>query len=434
MKIENRKLDSGILLQSVTTNKFKMSRLSLSFITEADVRLSPMRKLMLSTIFRGSEKYPTVAHINRALDELYGSNVSFRYYPDGDKHVFTFVCEMLDERYMLENDKKDILRGTLDILKDIFKNPIKNENGLLKQEYIDSEKQIMCDSIKAKMNEQRSYSQDRCKAIMFKGLPSGISIEGNQDIISSFSNEELTNCHENFFSDCNVRCFYLGNKSGDEIAKLLSDIFGDCIKSKDIAGNYTPYVGRHEIFYENEKKQVSQCRLNLGLSASYVLGDKDYYAVSLFNEIFGGSSISKLFMNVREKKSLAYYCSSVYMASKGVIFISCGINNENHDHAYDEIVYQLSEMKKGNFTDDDIISAKRLLLNSYKQINDSPAALDSYYFRRGMAGIKLTPDESREIIMSLTKEDIINAARNVNIDTVYYLYSDNEDVEEECYE
>ena len=163
------------------------------------------------------------------------------------------------------------------------------------------------------------------------------------------------------------------------------------------------------------------------MRAGTVMGDADYYATSLFNEIFGGSSISKLFMNVREKKSLCYYCSSVYMISKGVIFISCGIKSENKDAAYNEIMYQLDEMKKGNFTDADITTAKKLLYNSLTQVNDSPSGLDSYYFRRNMAGIPYTPAESIKLIEAVTKEDIMRVAESVVPDTVYFLRGTEEE-------
>lgn len=427
MNIKKINIKNNIDLCMIKTEKFKMSRLSIAFITEADRILSPTRKLMLSSLMRGSKNYPTVSIINRELDELYGSTVAYRHSSDGDRHVFTFVCEMLDEKYIYKNDNVNILRGTLEILKDILVNPIYDEDGLLSEEFVESEKRLACDAIKAKENDQRSYSADKCKRLMLEGQRCGYSIDGNEEIVSAITREELTECHKNLFESSKIQCFYIGSKSEEEICESIKYLFSDAESSGTIQCGYTPFVSDREITYYEESKPVSQGRLNIGMRAGAVMGDSDYYATSLFNEIFGGSSISKLFMNVREKKSLCYYCSSVYMISKGVIFISCGIKSENKDAAYNEIMYQLDEMKKGNFTDADITTAKKLLYNSLTQVNDSPSGLDSYYFRRNMAGIPYTPAESIKLIEAVTKEDIMRVAERIVPDTVYFLRGTEEE-------
>ena len=417
-------IKNNINLNMISTQKFKMSRLSIAFLCEADKVESPKRKLMFSTLMRGSRNYPTVADINRELDELYGSTVSFRCGTDGDRHLFRFVLEMLDERYVYPNDKVDIIGGTLKILKDIINNPVRDENGCLSKSFVDSEKELACDSIRAKANDLRAYSADKCKRIMFENEKCGISIDGDEDIINSFDVAALTECHKTIFEDCSIECFYIGSKTQSEVIEYLNFLFSDNECRGNISYGYEVFDSTFEVKEISEVKQVSQGRLNIGLRCGVVLSDKEYYAMSLFNEIFGGSSISKLFMNLREKKSLCYYCSSVYMLSKGVIFIACGIKPENKKLAYDEIMYQLDQMKNGEFCDSDVATAKKLLSNPLVQVNDSPAGLDTYYFRRNMAGITLTPEESIEMLNSVTKEDIVAMANKVCLDTVFFLDAD----------
>lgn len=425
MKNTRINIKNNINLNFISTDRFKMSRISISFICDADRIESPKKKLMFSTLMRGSKNYPTVSHINRALDDLYGTNVSFRCATDGDRHVYKFVCEMLDERYMYPDDKVDIIHGTFKILKDILMNPKTDNNGLLSESYIDSEKLLACDAIRAKANDLRSYSMDKCKGIMFKDEKCGISVDGDEDIVAAFTPADLTECYKNIFKDCKIECFYIGSKSQSEVVDYFNYLFSDIECCGAVTYGYDAFCSDSEVKEITEVKHVSQGRLNIGLRCGVVMSDKEYYAMSLFNEIFGGSSISKLFMNVREKKSLCYYCSSVYMLSKGVIFIACGIKPENKKLAYDEIIYQLEQMKNGNFSDTDIITAKKLLSNPLVQVNDSPAGLDSYYFRRNMAGISLTPQESIDMINSVTKEDIVNMSARIFLDTVFFLDGDN---------
>lgn len=413
-------IKSGVRLNMISTDRFKMSRLSISFIYNADELMSPMRKLMFSILMRGSRNYPSVAAINRALDDLYGSAVSFRCSADGDRHVFTFVCEMLDERYIYNNDGIDILHGTLEILKDILLHPLK-DGEMLTDDFIRSEKKNAADAIRSKANDQRAYSAEKCRRIMFGGERCGISADGNEEMIYSFTPEQLTECHRCMFNDASVTCFYIGSKSEDIINREIQGLFSDVTLSSDVRKGYTPYVSTRDIIFESEEKAVAQSRLNIGMRMGVVISDREYYAAVLFNEIFGGSSTSKLFMNVREKKSLCYYCSSVYMVSKGAVFISCGINADKRDAVYEEIMHQLNEMKLGNFPDDEISVAKKQIINSFKQVSDSPSGLDNYYFRRDMAGIGLTPSESIDMVMAVTREDIMNIAKRIVPDTVYFL-------------
>ncbi len=415
-------LCDGIYLYATQTNKFKMTRLSFSFILPADERLSPKTKLALSCMMRGTKKYPTITKINRRLDELYDTTVALRIVSDGDRHIFRVYCEMIDECYIPE--KVDILGGTLEIIKDIFFNFLRDENNLICKNNFESEKKIACDEIRSKINDQRAYAAERCREIMFEGEKAGIICEGKLDTVQSLTREEVSAKAAGLFEDAKIVCCYVGSRDGEEIAARLTELFSN-IKSRHFCDTYQyEKCDKSDGKVKNveESMPVSQGRLQMGFRCdTYMTDGAEYFAMCLFNEIFGGMSTSKLFMNVREKKSLCYYCSSGYMASKGAIFVSCGIKPENKDAAYKEIMTQLKEMKSGNITDEEINSAKRSLINGYRQITDNPVAIEAFSFRKLLNGISLTADECIDAIHNVTIEDIKNAAGKVRLDTVYFL-------------
>ncbi len=428
MKKENINIKPNIDLNMIQTDKFKMSRLSFSFIYEAEKVASPTRKLVFSTLMRGSKEYPTVTHINRALDDLYGSTVLFRYSSDGDRHIYTFICEMLEEKYIPEGERVDILGGTLKILGDILFNPYLDDDGMLLSEYVENEKKIALDNIRAKINDQRAYSASICKKIMFCGDPASISVEGDEDIVSSLCREDISRAYDEIFSGARIECCYVGSQSRERIGAMVAEFFSKInSESATLEYGYTAFTASREQISREDKRAVTQGRLNIGMTAGTVLGDKDYYAMSLFNEIFGGSSTSKLFMNVREKKSLCYYCSSVYLISKGAIFVSCGVNPENKNEAYAEIIRQLDEMKKGNITEGEIATAKKLICAALMQVSDSPAAIDGFSMRRKMAGVDETPQSTAEKIAAVTFDEIVDAAKRVVPNTVYFVYGEGEE-------
>ena len=110
-------------IHTVKTDKFKMSRFSINFITKSDKINTPLSKLMLSVMLRGSEKYPTVTSINKALDEQYGTAVSFGSSSVGDKTVHKISCKLINDRFLLDGDDTDILENVMAIVSDILLHP-----------------------------------------------------------------------------------------------------------------------------------------------------------------------------------------------------------------------------------------------------------------------------------------------------------------------
>jgi predicted Zn-dependent peptidase len=181
-----------------------------------------------------------------------------------------------------------------------------------------------------------------------------------------------------------------------------------------------------------EALDVGQGHLLLGFRTGISLGDKEFYACTLFNELLGTSPVSKLFMNVRERLSLCYSCNSVYNIYKGTLTVSCGLDNENRARAEEEILRQIRAIADGEITDEEWLAAKKSLQNAYRQLEDSPAALESFYFGRALAGVKSSPEACRAGFAAVEREDVIAVAKRLCPDTVFFLRATgNGEVEED---
>ena len=166
---------------------------------------------------------------------------------------------------------------------------------------------------------------------------------------------------------------------------------------------------------------VVQGKLTLGFRSGTILTDKNYPAFALFNEIFGGSPTSMLFNNVREKMSLCYYCSSAPDALKGVLMVISGIENSNKDKAKEAILAQLDAVKNGNFTDEELMLARKSLVNGYKEIPDSNSGLYNWYLTRMIAGLSSSPQDAADAVLAVTKEEVIEVAKKVTFEMSYFL-------------
>ena len=162
---------------------------------------------------------------------------------------------------------------------------------------------------------------------------------------------------------------------------------------------------------------VTQGKLGMGFSC----GSDDMPALLMGNTLFGGSSNSKLFLNVREKLSLCYYASSLYHRQKGLITVSSGIEFQNYQRAYDEIMAQLEAVQKGELEDWELEGARSTLLNSYATVGDSQGKLENFYLGQAATGQHETPADLARAIQDMTAERICRAMSTVKLDTVYFL-------------
>lgn len=134
-----------------------------------------------------------------------------------------------------------------------------------------------------------------------------------------------------------------------------------------------------------------------------------------------------MFQNVREKASLAYTASSSYLRIKNSIFINCGIEVENYDKAVKIIKEQIIDMKEGKFTEVEVDNIKKGLISAIKAIDDEQDTQIMYLFGQEFSNNKLSIEEYEKSVRNVSKQDIINIANLVKINTIYFLSNKNKE-------
>ena len=409
-------------LRVISTKRFKAGFLSVSSVMPVDQRTACLAPLMLSVLRRGTEKYPTLSEINRRLDYLWGTAFSIRSYYCGNCLVLGFNADLLDPSYLPEGEE-DLTDAVLELMLQLMLCPLTDEDGLLSARYVESEKALQCDAIRAVRNNPRSYAAERCKNLLLEGEAGGISLYGTEEQTMAVTREELTAFWREWLSNLRLDCFYVGAADPDGVDRRIREALAP--RGRD--DRMTTDRGALVRFPEGrglrveESLPVSQSQLVLGLRCGIRLTDEDFYACSVYNEMLGGSPISRLFVYVREKKSLCYSCGSVYHSFAGTLMVSCGIKKENRDAAESEILRQLDALKRGDFREEELEAAKKALENAHRQVEDSPLGLENYFFGRSLAGYRVPLAECRARLSRVTAEDVVRVARSVTVDTVYFL-------------
>ena len=165
----------------------------------------------------------------------------------------------------------------------------------------------------------------------------------------------------------------------------------------------------------------------IGYRAGMTYDMDNYAAIRLMTSIFGGGTFSKLFMNVREKMSLCYYCRARLIAAKGLILVESGVETENAEKALNAIRAELDAVRSGDFSDEVIEQAKLSLCDALKGVSDSNSAILGWFGSFTAAGKFYSPEEIAEMVRAVSREEIVVAANMITEDTVFILKSENEE-------
>ena len=241
------------------------------------------------------------------------------------------------------------------------------------------------------------------------------------EIVQSTDTHALSDFYDRLISSSSIEVFYIGALDKAEVTERIIKHFSSHSRNSV----YSPILPSPDApcdFHKAEEEMpVSQGKLAMGMRTGCGINCGDYHAGILLNEIFGASPASKLFLNVREKLSLCYHCSSAFDIVSGNITVSSGMDVKNRQIAEEEMIRQFDDIRKGNITDKEIRAAKRSLENVYKQIYDSPFDIQSFYSTRQLFRSDETPEECMSKISALTADDVSDLAQKTVLDTVFFV-------------
>lgn len=410
------KLSNGLPVNLISDTKFKTCAISLNFSTKLCDENVTYNSLIPSVLKRGCKKYPDTLSLNRQLDKLYGAHFIYDISKIADNQIVTFIFSTVSDNFS-GSDKP--FKSLIDLIYEIIYNPLVNDNAF-NESFVSREKENLALLIDGIKNDKKEYAKKRLIEEMFEGSPYSTFEYGITEKLNEINHENLYTYYKNTFLKSILNITVTGSYNENEVMKQLENVFsGVDVNSFKDESEFA--IAKDTVKVVIEDSDVSQSKLVIGYNTSIRRNDELYFAMLLFNNLFGASPHSKLFLNVREKLSLAYYASSGYNSFKGFLLVSSGINASNYEKALNEIDNQLNEMKAGNFTEDDIMYSKLALINTYRSTKDNLGSLLNYYSTQPFINDKLNLDETIKKINMVTKEDIIKASNTIIKDTVYLL-------------
>lgn len=420
--MKTMQIAEGAYLHHIPDQKFKSATVLMVFHRPLSLAEASLNAILPAVLKRGTSKHIGFDEIERELMDLCGASVSGSVSKRGDGQLIFFEASSLANCYAPNGE--DLVGGTVDLLLEMLFDPYL-ENGAFSETYVAQEKKNVIEAIEAMVNDKMQYAIWRCTEEMFRGQPSGVHDLGTIETVEAITPQALYAHYKKVLATSRVDIFVCGSADFDAIGAKFKPYFS-ARKAEDIIAVETqPKQPSGEVKKITEHFDASQAKLTLGLTTKFDAKKRPYEHLMLANSILGSGVHSKLFNNVREKLSLAYYAFSRIDRSKQVMLIGMGIEAENYSAAYDETMAQLASLKRGEISDYEFDAAKAYLVNNVISVTDSQNAMILNGLTELLNGESLTVEERVSRIMSTTREDVIAAAQEIELEMIYLLCAES---------
>lgn len=416
---------SGFQLHLIPNDKIKTITIGLKLKNQSDRETVTKRAMLPFILRKGSQKYPTESALQKKLDELYGATLSTSVDKGGNYHILNVYMDIVNHKF-IENEKS-FLGDALHLLQEIVYHPLV-DNGAFDDHIVEREKDTIRQQLKTVEDDKMSYSNLRLIDEMFTGDLYQIRPFGYEEDLNRITGSNLYEYYQSVLKEDVIDMYIVGDFNKDEVKQIVEKTFPQNEGNRATLGEQkSEQVPKDKQINEViEKQQVQQSRLHLGFRTGITYKDDDFGALQVYNMILGGYPSSKLFLSVREKHSLAYYVGSGIDSFKDLLVIFSGIASQNYNKTRELIDEGIQSMCDGDFSERMISEAKAILLNHFRSSMDSAGGIIELFDEQQLGGAKRTPKEMMEMIEQVSKEDIINVANKVKLDTVYFLTSEEE--------
>lgn len=412
-------------IYKINSEKFKSIYFSINFTMPVNKRQISENALLSAVLGKSNKKFKTQKEIQMYLYSLYGANFDIGIEKFGDLYNIEFRGECINKKYLPNNT--DVVNEVLEFLYDAIYNP-NVLNGAFDEEVVEREKDFILNKIREVKDDKLRYGIRKMEELMCKDEPFSTYVYGDEDDIYKITSSDLYKRYNEVISNSCITFIISGNLLGyEDIEEKVNNIFNNKLVSKL---NYKDLIYNQKLNHNQEvveeSQQTTQSVLSYGLRINNS-NSNDFYKLSVYNALLGGTPSSKLFQNFREKESLAYTVRSRYYRFKDIIIIYAGIQKENYEKAKLVLENEINKIKDGEISDEEFEASKKSIISDLKEWNDSKIALSKMFISNlfSLKNDSLTLEQMVDKFEKVTKQDIIDIASKITIEKIYFLGGEN---------
>ena len=359
-------------------------------------------------------KYPDYASLTVKLDTMYGASLNSAVSLNGRVMQATVSGSTIAARYALNGE--DLAADLAALLCDCILDPNAKDGAFEETAYRIERKELL-DAIETEINNKRGYALTRAKRTAFCGEPDAYPVYGTKEDVELLTPESVYEAYKEILRRAVIRFYCVGPDVPQGLAEQLRDAFKDVERCPEPLQYYAPSPCKKELADVVEPMDVAQSKLVMVFKCP----KQNTEAFRLFSALFGGTPFSLLFSNVREKESLCYYCTSRVVNGKDALIVDSGVELANAKRTREAVLEQLAAVQRGEFSEELLDNAKLALVGALRGIGDTPMSCILEQYERFYTGDPGTVEERVQRYLALTKEQIVEVANSLTLDTVYLM-------------
>lgn len=414
----------GIRFHFIPTGKFKTVNFVWKSRAALDANTITKRALLPYILEKGIADYPTEKELMQRLDELYGAVLSINGGKKGNHHILTYRLEVANERYV--PNETSITSAALSLFHDVVFRPYRQE-GVFPEERVSREKQILENKINSIRDEKMAYANQQLIDEMCETERYHLHTNGYKDDLNVITATDLSAYYDDLLREDEMDVYVIGDIDIADLKSQIKAVFANvpCTgKASITVEDDTPTTS--EIKEVREYEPIQQAKLHIGYRTHTRYADEDYAALHVMNGLFGGFPSSKLFVNVREKESLAYYAASRIESHKGLMFVFSGIDVADFNKTYEIIEVQRKALEQGDFSEEALEQVKTLIESEWKETLDHAQGIAELFYQQVIGGKTREPENFIKEVRQISKTNVMEVAKKIELDTVYLLSNEKE--------
>lgn len=417
MRIVNKEINN-IKTTLITTDKFKTVTFKIFFSGEFSKETATKRSLLARVLSTSSKKYKTKKEMSEKIFDLYDASFGVAAYPSYETSIINYTLEVVNEKYL---EDSNITKEALSFLKETCFNPNVSNNAF-NEKVFQEEKRLLKATIENVYNNKNRFALRRLLQSMCADEITSISSLGDLEDLQKITKEELYNTYLEMINHDDVSIYVIGDFDIEQMSIDLEKYLKFNKREQKLFPLYftkrRQNIDSKEV---HEQQDINQTKLLMGLRTNITPVDELIIPLVVFNSMYGGLFVSDLFKVVREEHSLAYQIASQISAEAGLLIVSAGIEKENINKTISLIIQELRNYQDGHVDYDLLAVAKENIVNELKEVEDSPHSLLMFIQRQDLLSLDRDINNYIEKVKSVTPEDIIKAAKLIELDTIYTL-------------
>ena len=407
----------GVHLHFIQSEKFKTNKIKVRFSAPMSEKTIAGRVLTASMLETSNALYPTSQAFREKLANLYGANYSTSLSRRGLVHYLDINLSFVRDQFL---SRKNMLADEiLDFLKASLFFPLSNGQAFDTKTFEIEKRNVLTD-LEAEI-ENHFYHAHRELNNLFYDLPEmRIPRVGTIELVEKETAETSFAAFQQMLNQDQIDFFFIGDFNEIAVREKIQEFqFSEREQPLQLSyqQNYSN-ITREKL----EQRDVHQSIVELAYHFSSQYGDRSHLPLIVLNGLLGGFAHSKLFVNVRERESLAYTISSSFDIFSGLMRIYAGIDRANRTKTIALINRQILDLKRGHFTDEELEQTKNMLKNSILLAQDRQNTLIERAYMSSVLGKKfLSLDAWLKALENVSKADLIEAAQQLKLQAIYFM-------------